>query len=276
MPNLKDHLRKKLSKKELELLRKSFDIVGDVAILEIPRELAKKQKIIANGVFEMHRNVNAVYVEEGGRKGKLRLQKLKWLAGEKRTETTCRENGVSLKLDVAKAYFSPRLSSERERTYKQVKKGETVLVMFSGVAPYVVEIAKHSKCKIVYGIEANKAAHKYAQFNAKLNKVEDRVKLFCGDVRTVIPRIRIKFDRILMPLPKSAGSYLDLAMRCVKPGGIIHFYDFLPQEKIPDATKNKVRAAGKKLNRKTRILKIIKCGQLAARAYRVCVDLKVY
>lgn len=275
MPNLKEHLRKKLSKKELEILRKSFDVVGDVAILEIPRELAKKQKIIAKAVLDLHKNVNAVYVEAGGRKGKLRLQKLKWLAGEKRTETTCRENGVSLKVDVAKAYFSPRLSSERKRIYGQAKKGEKVLVMFSGVAPYVIEIAKHSKCKLVYGIEANRAAHKYAMLNAKLNKVEDRVKLHCGDVKKVIPGIRKKFDRILMPLPKGAGAYLDLALRRVRPGGTIHFYDFLPEEEIPDAAKNKLTDAAGRLKKKIRILKVVKCGQLAPRAYRVCVDFKV-
>ena len=275
MPNLKDYLKKKLSKKELTFLRKSFDIVGDVAILEIPRELAKKQKIIARTVLDMHKNVNAVYVEQGGRTGKLRLQKMKWLAGEKRTETTCRENGISLRLDVAKAYFSPRISSERERIYKQVKKGETVLVMFSGVAPYVIEIAKHSKCKTVYGIEANRAAHKYAQFNAKLNKVEDKVKLHCGDVKIVIPKIRKKFDRIIMPLPKDAGRYLDLALRKTKPGGIVHFYDFLPEEEIPDAAKNKIMTAGQKLKKKIKILRIVKCGQLAPRAYRVCVDFRV-
>ena len=275
MPNLKEYLRKKLSKKELEVLRKSFDVVGDVAILEIPRELAKKQKIIAKAVLELHKNVKAVHVEAGGRKGKLRLQKLNWLAGEKRTETTCRENGVSLKLDVAKAYFSPRMSSERKRIYGQVKKTEVVLVMFSGVAPYVIEIAKHSKCKLVYGIEANRAAHKYAMLNAKLNKVEDRVKLHCGDVKKVIPGIRKKFDRILMPLPKGAGAYLDLALRRVRSGGTIHFYDFLPEEEIPDAAKNKLTNAAGKLKKKIRILKVVKCGQLAPRAYRVCVDFKV-
>ena len=275
MPNLKEHLRKKFSKKELELLRKSFDIVGDVAILEIPRELAKKQKIIARAVLNMHKNVNAVYVEGGGRTGKLRLQKLKWLAGEKRTETTCRENGISLKLDVAKAYFSPRISSERQRIYEQVKKNEAVLVMFSGVGPYVIEIAKHTKCRIVYGIEANRAAHKYAQFNAKLNKVEDKVKLHCGDVKTVIPKIRKKFDRIIMPLPKDAGRYLDLALRQTKPGSVVHFYDFLPKEEIRDSVEKKLKDAGSRLKRKIKLLKIVKCGQLAARAYRVCADFRV-
>ena len=275
MPNLKHHLKKKLSKRELALVRNAFDIVGDIAILEIPRELNKKQKIIAEAVLNMHGNVKAVYKELGGRRGKLRLQKMQWLAGEKRTETTCRENGVMLELDVAKAYFSPRQSTERKRIYQQVKKGEQVLVMFSGAAPYVIEIAKHSAAKAVYGIEVNRAAHKYAAANIKLNKIENKTKLFCGDVRKVMPKLKKKFDRIVMPLPKGAGSYLDLAFKYAESNGTVHFYDFLPEEDIPAASIKKITAAAKKLGKKVRIIKAVKCGQLAPRAYRVCVDFKL-
>tara|TARA_Y100000310_G_scaffold294764_2_gene325515 strand:+ start:4873 stop:5691 length:819 start_codon:yes stop_codon:yes gene_type:complete len=271
LANLKNYLKKKFTKKELALVRNAFDIVGDIAILEIPRELNKKQKIIAKAVLDLHNNVKAVYKEVGGRKGKLRLQKLQWLAGEKRTETICRENGVSLKLDVAKVYFSPRIASERKRIYQQVKKGEKVLVMFSGAAPYVIEIAKYANAT-VYGIEVNKAAHKYAVENLKLNKID--AKLFCGDVRKVLPKLK-KFDRIAMPLPKGAGSYLELAFKHVKRNGIIHFYDFLPEEEIPSAAIKKITASAKKAKKKIKVKKTVKCGQLAPRAYRVCVDFKV-
>jgi hypothetical protein len=43
------------------------------------------------------------------------------MSGEKRTETTHKENGVNIKLDVEKCYFSPRLSQERLRIAKLVK-----------------------------------------------------------------------------------------------------------------------------------------------------------
>ena len=274
MPNLKHHLVKQLTKKELAKVRNAFDIVGDVAVLEIPRELNKKQKIIAAAVLNMHGNVKAVYKEVGGRTGKLRLQKLQWLAGDKRTETTAVENGVRLKLDLAKVYFSPRIASERKRIYQQVKKPEQVLVMFSGVAPYVIEIAKHTPAKRVYGIEVNKTGHKYAGENVKLNKLESKVKLFCGDVKKVMPKLG-KFDRILMPLPKGAEDYLELAFRHIKRNGIVHFYDFLPEKEIPTAAVKKIKNISSKLKKKVKIIKAVKCGQLAPRAYRVCVDFKV-
>ncbi len=262
-----------LTEAESRMLRRAFDVVGDIAIVEVPRGLWKKQKLIANAVLSQHKNIRAVYKELGGRKGKLRLQKLQWLAGEKRKETVAAENGVRLKLDVEKVYFSPRMSSERKRIYQQVKKGEIVLVMFSGAGPYIVEIAKLTSAKAVYGVEVNRVAHKYAVENAKLNKVEAKTKLFCGDVAKILPRLKIKFDRIVMPLPKGAGAYLDLAFAHIKRNGTIHFYDFLPEGSIPEEAIKKIKAAAK--GKKVKIIGVVKCGQLAPRAYRVCVDFKI-
>jgi len=275
MPNLKIYLKKHFTAKELELFRKSFDIVGDIALLEIPRELSKKQKIIANAVLDMHTNIKAVYKELGGRKGKLRLQKLMWLAGEKRTETVCKENTIQLKLDVAKVYFSPRMATERKRIYNQIKNSEKVLVMFSGAGPYVIEIAKLTKAAVVYGIEINKTAHRYSEQNAVLNKVEGKTKLFSGDVKKLVPRLKIKFDRIIMPLPKGASNYLGLALNYVKKGGVINYYDFLSSEDIPGTAISRVMDTANDLGKKARVIKVVKCGQLAPRMFRVCVDFKV-
>ena len=41
--NLREALKKKLSSKELKALKTSFDIIGDILIIEIPKELKKKE-----------------------------------------------------------------------------------------------------------------------------------------------------------------------------------------------------------------------------------------
>jgi len=147
------------------------------------------------------------------------------------------------------------------------------LVMFSGVSPNEIQMAKNTKAKMIYGIEINKNGCKYAAENVKLNKITN-VKLFCGDVRNILPKLK-KFDRIAMPLPKGAYNFVELALKHIKPGGIIHYYDFLPEEQIPTTAVKRIAAAAKKLNKKIRVKKTVKCGQLAPRAYRVCVDFKV-
>lgn len=275
MPNLKQRLKGKIGKSRLDKLRNAFDVVGDVAILEIPEELKAKGRVIAAGVMETHGNVRAVYAEKSARSGKYRLQKLQWLAGEKRTETVAAENGVRLKLDVAKVYFSPRQATERKRICGQVRSGENVLVMFSGAGPYAVEIAKHCRPKMVFGIEANRAAHGYAEENAAANGVESAARFHCGDVRRVMPALRKKFDRIIMPLPKGARDYLPLAFRYVRKRGTIHYYDFLPAEGLDRAAREIVSSAAKKSEKKIKIRRVVKCGQLAPRAYRVCVDVGI-
>ncbi len=254
---------------------RAFDIIGDLAIVEIPKKAKQSEKSLAARILAQQKNIKVVYKRMGGHEGKLRLQKLKHILGEKRTVTIHRENNVLLKLDIARVYFSPRQATERKRVFLQIKKPETVLVMFSGIGPFTIEIAKNTPAKLVYGIELNKTAHKYALENVKLNKVGTKAKLFCGDVRKIIPKLKRKFDRIIMPLPKGAESFLNTAFAAAKKGTIIHFYDFEKEEDIPQRPIEKVTTAAAAAKKRIKISGVVKCGQLAPRAYRVRVDFRV-
>ena len=229
---LREALKDKLNEKELSILKTGFDTIGSIAIIEIPPELVKKEKAIANELIGIHKNIVTVAKKVGIHSGEFRLQKLKVIAGKKTKETEYKENNVRLLLNVEKVYFSPRLSTERKRIMEKVKPGETVLVMFSGCGPYVCVIAKNTKAKEVYGVEINPIAHEYAEKNLLLNKIRN-ARLFLGDVRKIIPKLKKKFDRILMPLPKGAENFLDVALRAGKKGTIIHFYDFEHENDIP-------------------------------------------
>ena len=123
------------------------------------------------------------------------------------------------------------------------------LVMFSGCAPYVLVITKNSKPKAVYGVEINKKAHGYALENVKLNRIKN-AELFHGDVRKIIPKLRKKFNRILMPLPKTGEDFLGIALNASKKGTIIHFYDFSGQDTFPSSSITKVKKACRKSKKK--------------------------
>jgi len=271
---LKAQLKSKLTEKELSKAARSYDLIGDIAVIEVPRALKKKGKLIAETLLKSQKSIKVVAKKSGKHKGRFRLQKLKILAGEKRKEALHRENKVMLKLDAEKMYFSPRQAAERKRIAEQVKKGESVLVMFSGCAPYPLVISKNSEAKEVYGIEINPAAHRYGVENIKLNRAGN-VKLFKGDVKKVLPKMKKKFDRIVMPLPKGALPFLSHALRHVKKNGTIHFYDFLEEKSIPGKAVDKIREECRKEKKQCRIKKVVKCGQLAPRTYRVCADFSV-
>jgi len=219
---LKELLKKKLSKKELSLVSSSFDVVGDIAIIDIPDELVKKEKIIAETLLNMLKNVKVVCKKAGIHKGVFRTQKLKVLAGEKRKETIHKENDVRIKIDVEKVYFSSRLSTERKRIYQLVKPGESVLVMFSGCAPYPCVIAKNSQAKYVYGIEINPEAHKLGVENLRLNKLSN-VFLINDDVRKAIP---VFYQKIIGL--KSAIIKEEMSSRLKHNPSIIELHTFKP------------------------------------------------
>ncbi|MBI2101522.1 class I SAM-dependent methyltransferase family protein [Candidatus Woesearchaeota archaeon] len=270
--NLKFYLKDKLSKRELQLAPTSFDIVGDILIFsEFPKQLTKKEKLIGNVILENYNHIKTVLKKTRKYSGRFRTPKLKVIAGEKREETIHKENNIFVKLDVEKVYFSVRMSSERKRIAGLVKPNESVLVMFSGSGVYPLVIARNSKCREVYGIEINQIAHKYALENVKKNKLDGKIKLFFGDVRKMMPKLKKKFDRILMPLPKGGENYLDLALKYIKNKGIVHFYDFLHEDEFYKAGE-KIKDSCYKSKKRCAIIKIIKCGQYSPGFYRVCAD----
>ncbi|TKJ17416.1 hypothetical protein CEE44_02675 [Candidatus Woesearchaeota archaeon B3_Woes] len=189
MPTLKQTLKGKLTRQELQLVPSSFDVVGSILIFsEFPKELERKEKIIAQSLIKELKNVKTICKKTRKYSGKHRTPKLKIMAGEKTKETIHKENNITLKLDVEKVYFSSRLSNERLRISKLIKPKENVLVMFSGCAPYPCVIAKNTKANSIIGIEINPVAHKYALENIKLNKITNTT-LHKGDVNNILPKI---------------------------------------------------------------------------------------
>ena len=146
-----------------------------------------------------------------------------------------------------------------------VKKGESVLTMFSGVSPFPLVISKNSDAKEVYGIELNPIAHKYAIENIRINKARN-VTALKGDVRKVMPRLKKKFDRIIMPHPTEADSYLDLALDYLKPHGTIHMYAFVDEKDF--------RKIVKEYEKDFKSVKLVKGQAFGPRIFRICLDLK--
>ncbi len=267
-------LEKKLTKNELDLIPRSLEIVGSIMILEISPQLIKKEKIIAEAYLQLNPHVTTIVKKARIHSGEYRLRKVKILAGQKTKETIHHENGMDLKLHLEKTYFSARSGSERLRIAKQVKPGEQVLVMFSGAAPYPLVIAKNSQAKVVYGIEINPLAHQYALDNIKLNRLENRVIIYEGDVTDILPKINKQFNRIVMPLPKTGEHFLPLALKKAKKSTVIHLYDFLKEEEINSQAKL-VKGICQTHKKPVRLLQAVKCGQFSPGVFRVCFDLKI-
>ena len=206
--SLRKVLKGKLSEEEIRFVRRSFEIIGDVVIIEIPDEIMHRREDIVEAILERHKHVKTILRKVGEVDGVFRVARYEPIYGE-RTETVVKEHGCRFLLDPTKVYYSVKLSGERERIARLVRDHERVLVMFAGVGPYPIVIAKLARPREVVGVELNPAAVEYFRKIVQLNKVEGVVKVVEGVVNEVVPSLG-KFDRILMLAPHSADSVVHL------------------------------------------------------------------
>lgn len=256
----------------------SYDIVGNIAIVKFKRGVkADEKKKWAFVFLKEHKNVKSVVEKSEKFKGRLRIQKTRHIAGERTKEAVYRENNCVFRFNVDSCYFSPRLASERKEIASYVKKGEEVLVMFGGVAPFAIVIAKLSSAKRVVSVELGRECNKYARENVKRNKVKDKVEIVQGDVRRVIGksgRVNRKFNRIIMARPNLKDSFLELAFPVIKKAGVIYYYGFYGEEGKEELRRLIEEEAGK-AGKKIKILRSKKAGEIGVRKYRYRADFRV-
>lgn len=258
----------------------SYDVIGNIAIVKF-REGVKdsEKKKFALRILNEKRGVRTVLEKSGKFRGRLRTLKTRHLAGERTKEALYRENDCFFRLNVDSCYFSPRLSTERKEIASFVKKGERVLVMFGGVAPYAVVIGKHSLAKEIISVELSRACNKYALENVRRNKLLGKVEIVQGDVRLVIGKGRKvsgKFDRIVMARPNLKDSFLDVAFSVVKKGGIIHYYGFYPEIEVrAHVIESLIENEASRAGRKVKILRVKKAGDIAPYKWRYRADIKI-
>lgn len=234
---LAQSLQDKLHTDLLAQVPQAFDIIGDIVVIDIPSKLKPYQNLIGEAILQTQKNVKTVLAKAGDISGIFRVRDYTLIAGENKTHTVHREFGVQYHVDVAKAYFSPRLSHEHERVAALVREGETVVDLFAEVGPFSVLIGKRNLNVKVYAIDLNPDAIELLKVNVRVNRVENRVFPILVDARE-IARTYLKgtADRVIMNLPETAIAFIDAACNVIKPeGGIIHFYAFI---RSPDSKEN--------------------------------------
>lgn len=257
-------------------LPSSYDIIGSrekaVAIVEIPEEFEKKEKEIAQQILTRHKNVKSILKKLSERKGIFRTRELKLLLGDKNTEVVHKEFGCRFKLDPRKVYFSGREGTERLRIANQVKPKETVMLMFAGVGVYGIIISKKQPQVKIISIEINPLAFEYMKENIRMNKVEGRMIPILGDVKEKCKDLYGKCDRIIMPLPHEAETFLPTALECLKPeGGFIHLYIIEKEENLKKRTEKIIKKIKKKVEIKTN-----KVLPYAPRTNKYCIDIRLF
>ncbi|MFW2368257.1 MAG: class I SAM-dependent methyltransferase [Desulforhopalus sp.] len=271
---LKYYLKDYLSEDDMSSLVTSFDVVGDIAIIIVPDELVAHEGRIAESVLASNRKIRVVAKRAGNYEGEFRTVPLEILAGEERKETEVREFGIRLSLNPESVYYSVRSGHERRRIASLVEDNESVMVFFSGVAPFPLVISKFSGARSIIGIEKNPIAHRYGTCNLRLNRKLNNIRLYLGDAEEIASTLSAVFDRVIMPLPTHAEKFLSSALRILKPGGWLHFYDLQRIHQF-HASIEKVVSVCESHNRAVESTVVTRCGHTAPRTYRICIDARI-
>jgi len=276
---LKRVLADRLKPEEIAELYGAFDLVGDIAIIRTPMSLRSKLETIARAIIESNKHVRTVLHQSSPVSGELRTRRFEHILGDMKTETTYKEHGCVFKVDLAKAYFTPRLSHERLRIARLISPGEAVVNMFAGVGTFSIVAARHSQATKIYSIDLNPDAFRYMEENVRINKVTGRVIPILGDASEVIAnRNKEVADRVLMPLPEKAKEFIESALLALKREGWIHYYDHVHAETGEDPCLKSFEMLHPRLeetraNYELNFSRVVR--EVGPRWFQVVLDLKV-
>ncbi|KJE49345.1 MULTISPECIES: class I SAM-dependent methyltransferase family protein [Acidiplasma] len=215
----------------------SYDIIGDIAVIK-GKKLDEAQKLV--DIIKMRKEIKSIYLDSGVT-GEYRTRDVKLLYGEDNTGTIYRENGIRLHVDIKRAYFSPRLATERARIANEINENEKIFDMFCGVGPFSVLIAHRIKCDIIAS-DINCDAIELLNENKRLNSLKGKIEAYCGDSRNLIKSFH-DFNRIIMNLPHGAFNFINDAINSVSAGGIINYYEICDYETL-ESRMEYFRSAG--------------------------------
>lgn len=221
-----------IPKDKQALLPRGFQRIGHIIILNLKPGVFGLASDMAEIILKNYPYVKTVCLTQGV-SGEFREPRVRYLAGEKGTETTHRENRCRFRFDVTRIMFSKGNLSERARIPGFVKPGETIVDMFAGIGYFSIPIARHARPERIYAIEKNPVAFRYLRENIRLNRIQDRVTPILGDCREV--RTGSVADRVLMGYLPKTYRYLPAAFEALKPqGGIIHYHDTFAENELWD------------------------------------------
>lgn len=272
---LKEAVAGVLSEKEIADLYAAFDQVGDIIVIRIPDSLVQKKKVIGEILLQKVKTARSVFYQVSAVSGDYRTRDLELLAGEDKTETEYKEYGCRFMVDVKKAFFSPRLSTERDRIANLIQDGETVINMFGGVGMFSIIAAKRKKC-LVYNIDINPDAIRLCDQNIKLNKLIGRVETIAGDAAKIIEeKLSDKGDRVLMLLPERSDDFLDSAVKALKSNAILHYYCHIHSDKKSEVAGLAKRHFLEVIKNKSEVLSSKIVRPIGPRFYQAVVDARV-
>jgi len=239
IPSLKKALEGKIPAEYLDLIPQSYDIIGQIAILELNRNeqtvLQPYVKIIGEAMLKKTPSITSVFEKAGDVNGIFRTRELRCIAGKDNSITLHKENNCVFELDVGKTFFTPRLVFERKRV-ADIQSAFTCTGVtwdvFCGVGPFIIQIAKNNPTGSFLGTDINPSAIEFARKNIIKNKIQSKISVLQQDITQIAQNTFFtpyyhQISRIIMNLPEKNLEFLEYLPNFIHPNGaLLHIYQF--------------------------------------------------
>ena len=207
-----DRLPLDLFEKYLAFWPTSNDQLGDLVILKIPEEVKGFKNEIGKAILA-HSERARLVCEDRGVKGEYRVRDLQIIAsrdGTTTTRTQVKEHSKRLWIDPAKAYYSPRLGTERLNTFeeganlaKRLSRPIVICDPYAGAGPNLSLFSDEDFVKTIIASDLNPEAVELLKLN-----LSNKSLISCNDARQLVEKHRNKADLLLVNLPHDSIDHL--------------------------------------------------------------------
>ncbi|XP_062974271.1 tRNA (guanine(37)-N1)-methyltransferase [Elgaria multicarinata webbii] len=160
----------------------AFSRIGHIAHLNLRDHQLPYKKLIGQVIIDKNQGLTCAVNKINTIDSAYRNFQMEVLAGDEANMITkVKEHYYSYEFDFSKVYWNPRLCTEHMRIVDLLKPGDLLFDVFAGVGPFAIPAAK--KNCVVFANDLNPESHKWLQHNCKLNKVDQKVKVFNMDGR---------------------------------------------------------------------------------------------
>ncbi len=276
---LKNELKGSIEERLLEILPRSYQLIGKVLVIKLRPELLKYKKEIGEAIIKILPYVHTVCLLKRI-KSETRKPEIEIIGGCKvkrpapSTQTLHKEHGCEFLLDVSEVMWSKGNKEERKRLIKLVKKNEIIVDMFAGIGYFSIFIAKYCKPKKIYAIDINPKASEYLRKNVWLNGVESKIEILEGDCRKFSKILENIADRIIMGYLFQTEKFFPYALKIAKKNCVIHFHRIAKKEEIEKIVERLVNI-GKKKKCKVKVIKMKKVKSYSPKVWHFVLDLKI-
>nr|XP_004649695.1 tRNA (guanine(37)-N1)-methyltransferase isoform X2 [Jaculus jaculus]XP_045009932.1 tRNA (guanine(37)-N1)-methyltransferase isoform X2 [Jaculus jaculus] len=156
-----------------------FSRVGHIAHLNLRDHQLPFKHLIGQVTIDKNPGITSAVNKINNIDSTYRNFQMEVLSGEENMMTKVRENNFAYEFDFSKVYWNPRLSTEHSRIIELLNPEDVLFDVFAGVGPFAIPAAK--KNCTVFANDLNPESHKWLLHNCKLNKVEQKVKVFNMD-----------------------------------------------------------------------------------------------